>query len=674
MIARQLGYFVLSALMMVVALNRAEAQALASIEWEIAHRYRLFRNEGHFREILKIYGDLPEAQRRGEPAMTLEFALEKAAAERRLPSDLFGDVASIERYGWASALLNETCFRSGDRGHYLCRLYAVDENGKVRRDRHDRPVLGEAFMQPRSVDILVQLPGVRSDIASSTCNWSAGSAQVSAPCSESARLRNVPFDQDFTIEARLADGTPIGRSEGQRARNLFVAGLGDSFSSGEGNPDKPAWLSGEIGYGSDYSGSSPLPNGRTRLYPTRARSDGNAVGGWGQPIWLNTQCHRSLYSQHVRASLALALEQPHIAVTFTGYSCTGAETHEGILGYWQARSDVAPRYRDDSPQLMRLLRDYCADPRDYLAFQKSGEFDWRSIKACRAWRVRPPDIVLLSIGGNDIGFARVIAGQTIGHHAVRPPPLWNIAVNLWIKAANPLSFDDAKANIARLIPKNLQTLRDALDTYLRPSGGRAPEFMLVQTGYPLLTARNSGACAASDDGMDVHAALKTKAETGAEGIAFVRHFNASLRDAVGHLSNPRWIFTDAHAGRFAGHSICDRGAPPRDEFSMTGYDPVTSGSLDFPTTTNPTSINRSWKPYKPDDWRAYRPRQRWFVTPNDGFLSGHYLNSSFPPQDKVQPLIAATLSGAFHPNALGHAATADVVLRELRMHLNLAPP
>jgi hypothetical protein len=652
----------------------ANAQSPLPVEWEIAHRYRLFRNEGHFREILKLYNELPAARRHRDPAMALEIALEKAAAEHRFSSEYFGDPHTVERYGWASALLNETCFQSGNRGHYLCRLYAMDGNGKVRRDNRNRPVLGEAFMEPRVTDILVRLPQSRPDLENAICTWSAETARAIAPCSQGARLAGLRFDQDFTIEVRLQDNTLVGRSEGpQRARNLFIAGLGDSFASGEGNPDKPAWLSGEIGYGSDYSGSSPLPNGRTRLYPTRAASDGTGFGGFGQPIWLNTQCHRSLYSQHVRASLALALEQPHLAITFTGYACTGAETNEGILGYWEARSDVPARFRDDSPQLMRLLRDYCADPGAYLAFRKSGPFDWRSIKTCKAWRVRPPDVVMLSIGGNDIGFARVIAGQTIGHHVENPPPFWNTAVSLWLKAAAPLTFSQARANIATLIPGNLERLNEAFAIHLRPANGD-PTFTLLQTGYPQLTRGKNGPCAASDDGMDVHAALKTRAETGVEGIAFVRHFNERLRDAVNRLSNPRWTFIDAHSELFAGHSLCDPGAPHRAEFSERGYDPAISGGLDFPTTFRPMNVNRRWSPYTPDEWRAYRPRERWFVTPNDGFLTGHYLNSSFRAQDKVQPLIAATLSGAFHPNALGHAAMADVVIKALRKKLGLSPP
>jgi lysophospholipase L1-like esterase len=46
-------------------------------------------------------------------------------------------------------------------------------------------------------------------------------------------------------------------------------------------------------------------------------------------------------------------------------------------------------------------------------------------------------------------------------------------------------------------------------------------------------------------------------------------------------------------------------------------------------------------------------------------LATNYLDPNLS-DDPVQPLYAATLSGAFHPNALGHAALADSVLVQLR--------
>jgi hypothetical protein len=46
-------------------------------------------------------------------------------------------------------------------------------------------------------------------------------------------------------------------------------------------------------------------------------------------------------------------------------------------------------------------------------------------------------------------------------------------------------------------------------------------------------------------------------------------------------------------------------------------------------------------------------------------LATNYLDRNVAEADPVQPLYAATLSGAFHPNALGHAALADSVVVQL---------
>jgi hypothetical protein len=79
--------------------------------------------------------------------------------------------------------------------------------------------------------------------------------------------------------------------------------------------------------------------------------------------------------------------------------------------------------------------------------------------------------------------------------------------------------------------------------------------------------------------------------------------------------------------------------------------------------------------YNPSYWRAYGPRQRWFRTPNDAFMTGNFhasqslvmqvLNSE-PLAPWVQPLLAAIYSGAFHPTAQGQAAIADSVVEKAR--------
>ena len=53
--------------------------------------------------------------------------------------------------------------------------------------------------------------------------------------------------------------------------------------------------------------------------------------------WFNAACHRSLYSYQTRAALALAVQYPHIAVTYLPLACSGATIADGLLGSQRAR-------------------------------------------------------------------------------------------------------------------------------------------------------------------------------------------------------------------------------------------------------------------------------------------------------------------------------------------------
>ena len=69
-----------------------------------------------------------------------------------------------------------------------------------------------------------------------------------------------------------------------------------------------------------------------------------------------------------------------------------------------------------------------------------------------------------------------------------------------------------------------------------------------------------------------------------------------------------------------------------------------------------------------------RPRQRWFRTPNDAFMTGNFHVSQSLLQNVlktqtfswVQLLLASIYSGAFHPTAEGQAAIADAVVEQAR--------
>lgn len=629
------------------------ALAQPRIEWEIANRFRLFKKEEQFRKLTQVFAALPEQDRKERPSFAFEDAMQRAAAARTLGS-AFGDPASVARWGWTSAVTRETCFQSGNRGHFPCRLDTGDE-----------------YLEPKSANLIARLPDPPAAFAGKICDWSAAGRTASARCDKPAKLPGIPFGRPFDIAVKV-DGTLLAELKAQTIRHITIVGFGDSFSSGEGNPDKPVDLVDASP--ATYSESSPLPGlFRSRSYPLRHDGGSHSLGPRSAAIWLNEQCHRSLYSQHVRAALILALSHRDLAVSLMAYSCTGAEVTAGILGYDAARDDVASRFRDASPQLMRYLRDFCTSSADYRRFDLGGrKFDWRTdLPRCTRPRELKPDVVLLSIGGNDVGFSNVIAHEIVGNetYGLR----MGLVYRLWLKAIERKSFAAAREAVRTVIPQRTRELSDAFERHLA-----LPASMIVQTAYPQLTRTGEATtCEMGESGMDVHRIMAiSKADTGEEGARFVPFLNEHIERAIGGLpADRRWRFVDSHVERFAGHALCSPGAPADTPGRHI------SGAMRFPTFLGFKNNRFLWEPFAPSEWRAYRPRNRWFVTPNDAFLTGHYMRvapvggwGTPNPQDKEQPLLAATLGGSFHPNASGHATIADATIPVLREVLGLPQP
>ncbi len=65
---------------------------------------------------------------------------------------------------------------------------------------------------------------------------------------------------------------------------------------------------------------------------TTMADDDTRAGDWAQQSarWLSGPCHRSLYSYQMRTALALAIENPHLAVTFIPLGCSGATINVGF--------------------------------------------------------------------------------------------------------------------------------------------------------------------------------------------------------------------------------------------------------------------------------------------------------------------------------------------------------
>jgi hypothetical protein len=139
--------------------------------------------------------------------------------------------------------------------------------------------------------------------------------------------------------------------------------------------------------------------------------------------------------------------------------------------------------------------------------------------------------------------------------------------------------------------------------------------------------------------------------------AFTKELNAQLAAVAGR----NWTYIDAFRDEFRSHGLCaSNGGGPQETLAF------------------PRQVNGAWTPFKPSEYRPYMPRQRWFRTPNDAFLTGHFHVAGSVVQSALrseslswfQLMLASTYSGAFHPTAEGHAAIADATVAAARRVLD----
>jgi hypothetical protein len=182
---------------------------------------------------------------------------------------------------------------------------------------------------------------------------------------------------------------------------------------------------------------------------------------------------------------------------------------------------------------------------------------------------------------------------------------------------------------------------------------------VVLTAYPALALLGDGTqvCPDGRAGMEVMSDFKLSEQKAREATKFADQMHEVMKESA---ATHGWTFVEAHRAQFIGRGICagftDNAFSIADDLRM------------------PRRTEGAWEPYNPADYPPYAPRQRWFRTPNDAFLTGNFHVSTSLAQKVMkyeyfswmQLLLASTYSGAFHPTAEGHAAIADAVVAEAR--------
>lgn len=614
--------------------DRAAAQAALGpglhIEWEVKNRFRLFRNESDFQRHVAAYRD--------DGVLGAEDRLERESDGR----------------GWARDTVERLC---------------VDRAGKL-MEFCDRDGARENYLAPRDHRVGVVLAGgVPADLS---CAWSFDDGQgeprqATVPCDEEVKLHVIYGRPTVaTVDIVLPDGTAQRVVTDIAVRDVLIAGMGDSIAAGEGNPDRAVLLSDEgfcfrrfiIGAPSEFWRPGRAGYTGNRSCVEENKTDAGATD-WARHSarWESAACHRSLYSYQLRTALALAIETPHLAVTFIPLACSGATISKGFLGSQAISECPRPGTNAACPGSVRAQ---IAQLTDLMA------------KAHSVSPTRRLDLVLLTIGANDIQFAGLVGNVIIDATTER---------TLFTRGGHITSVADSQAILRSTLPSDFVRLRAALKPLV---GGNLQHVVFVTYGNPALAAPGLP-CPGGRDGFDVHPAFGADATRLREVANYVAN---SFLPAIKALATceggaicrdprtDRMTFVESHQPAFANHGVCAR-SNDDPEFDRLCFSTAGKSFDTNPATaaTQPLACGRPASEYRP-----YAPRARWVRTANDSYFTAmtypqgtSALTRPSNIHDAAWGILSAVYGGAVHPTAEGYAAMADAALPAVRNALAILP-
>ena len=679
------------ATLLLAAALSASAATAADLSWEVVNPFRLYRQSKSFSlqesAFNAVRGSSPELP--ADIIQRIERCLndpDPAHPEAFARCQGMAQAADFNRQrGWASSTLEDTCF---------------DRSARPRRYPANclRDGRSEDFVLPTSHSVRIGLSaGRRVEVGTGDCIWrwkrrsdgSVPAEPVRMACNQTVPIDDVPYTRDrassgVEVEVRLPDGRRF--SEDVVVDDLFVVALGDSFASGEGNPDKPVRFSNKrsMNYepvrpetaaflenrGRVRDGSYVLPKRLMRdeeidkIYNYNTHEFLDAF--WPRSAeWLSPDCHRSQYAFPFRVALQIALEDRHRAVTFATFGCSGAEVVNGLFRampareHWNPSGQKTTEVRSQFEQLTNLI---C---------RTGGETTERSMKvfapgstqptvqrvqlrSCPAnQRKRDVDLVLLSIGGNDVGFSQIAAYTFLERVS-------DIAAVARVRE-HELRFG---TNVGSAYLAVLDERLDAVAKALSVGFGVNREKVVHVSYEQALNDEQGNPCGRSEAtalaGLDVHSRFRYDGTRVTEVVGFTTR----LLDRMQCIAQPGQSCRGFRpAGGGTGFTLVVEHQP---EFLRRG------GCARGPEDANLMKMPRErgssgFSPYLPGNYRPYASHQRLFRTPNDAFLTANeHKGGETPLIDILQPAIAALYSGAFHPTAEAHALVADHVMPHVR--------
>jgi len=683
----------------------------ADLIWEVENPYRFFKKSASFEAQERAFNAV-----RGSPGQPLPTNI-LWKVERRLNDPDCKDASTPQsclesarpgfersRLGWAAQTVDVNCYdRNARPRRYLVTCERQYSWGTAKED----------YILPDAHTVVMHLaPEQLAAAGTGDCVWTwqprrpGGAAETKKqPCKDKLVIKRVPFSLDraqsgVSVKVALPNGTPLA-DPNVTVEDVFVVAMGDSFASGESNPDRPVTFSNarEMLYdpvnlndrmasrtpdkkNQNYGVASADAQINPKSLPKRLMED-EEKGFTYKPSsrefqdafdkrgaqWLSPDCHRSQYGYPFRVSIGMALENPHRAVTFVSLACSGADIVEGLFSEREAREQTSGPNAQKKvvPQLDQLSDLICRNgaagrtrAASYrLPVYSSGSTSISEQTITKQWcppeaRKRPIDVFLLSVGGNDVGFGSLVA-YAMTESAGDLAPIVGLV-------GHELRFAPSVSEAyLRVLDRRMRAVKDAL----HDAFGVDPSRVLQNAYEPIQFDETGNVCGAQPTlGLDVHAKLKYSRERTQEVSAFVRELqnrlvcitNAASPGCPGGLatgSGTGFQFITDHVAEFAKRGVCAR--DPQKAL-------VDQVSMNIPRLSH---AQDAWIPYSPAGALPYAHHWRLARNPNDTFLAGNTHREGISPFDDLQPPYAALYSGAFHPTAEGHAIVADHVLRHV---------
>src|SRR5262249_53560822 len=245
--------------------------------------------------------------------------------------------------------------------------------------------------------------------------------------------------------------------------------------------------------------------------------------------WLSRDCHRSQYGYPFRVAIELALENRHRAVTLASFTCSGAEVTEGLFLDMAAREGASevPRgkVRARLDELRHLIGRRPPPERAGYALPTYAQGSPRisAKRIMKPWcppqsRKRAIDVVLMSIGGNDVGFS-ALAAYSLTENMADLSPIASLA-----------------GSSSRFRPQGAPAFLEVLDQRMKAGkegsddGCGATPARVVQTSYEPIQYDETGSLCGGQPtlGMDVHPGLKISRQRLQETADFLRDFLGRL--------------------------------------------------------------------------------------------------------------------------------------------------